>query len=73
MGGKGRGEIEKVTGMVVEVSVINNLGKRYGAFNTWGLAAGEVGVLLVVDGLDVDRGAEAKLVNMYVNFNESDM
>jgi hypothetical protein len=37
------------------------------------MAAGKVEVLLVVSGLDLDRGMEAKLVNMYVNIKEGGM
>ena len=37
------------------------------------MVGGKVEVLLVVSGFDVDRSAEAKLVNMYVNLNEGDM
>ena len=35
--------------------------------------AGKVEVLLVVNGLDVDKIAEAQLVKMYVNIMEGDM
>jgi len=46
------------------------LGKRYGTFSGWGIAAGKVEVLLVVGGFDVDGGAEVRLVN---NIQKSDM
>jgi hypothetical protein len=32
--------------------------KRYGVFGGWGKAAGEVELLLVVNGLDINRSAE---------------
>ena len=47
--------------------------KRNGLFNEWGMAAGKVEVLLVVGRFDVDRGAEARLVNKDVNIQEDDM
>ena len=60
MGGKSRGEIRGETGrvsqMVTDGPTTYSLGKRYGV--------GKVEVLLVVGGLDVDRGVEAKLVNI---------
>ena len=37
---------------------VGSLGKRYGVFDGWGLAAGKVNVLLEDSGLDVDRSAE---------------
>ena len=71
MGGKGRGEIGgeagDITGLVADVPTMDGLGKRYGMFSGWGMTAGRVEVLLVVSGFDVDRGAEAKLVNKDVN------
>ena len=74
MGGKGRGEIGgeagEVTGVVAEASTTDGLGKRYGTFSGWGIAAGKVEVLLVVGGFDVDGGAEVRLVN---NIQKSDM
>ena len=36
-GSKGRGEVGKVTGMVVDVSTMDILGKGYGAFGGWQL------------------------------------
>ena len=62
-GGKGRseigGEAGEVTGVVADAPTTDGLGKRYGTFSEWGMAAGKVVVLLVVSGFDVDRGAEA--------------
>ena len=49
------------------------LGKRYGTFSGWGMAAGKVEVLLVVGGFDVDGGAKGRLVNNDVNIKEGDM
>ena len=44
---------------------MNNLRKRYGVFGEeGGVAAEEVEILLVVDGCNVDRGAETKHVNI---------
>ena len=62
--GKSRGEIGgeagEVTGVVANPPTTDGLGKRYGTFSGWGMAAGKVvEVLLVVRGFDVDRGAEA--------------
>ena len=37
------------------------------------MAAGKVEVLLVVNGFEVDRGAEVRLVNKDVNIKEGDM
>jgi hypothetical protein len=37
------------------------------------VAAGEVEALVLVNGLVVDRGAEGKLVTMYVKIKEGDM
>ena len=37
------------------------------------MAAGKVEVLVVVGGFDVDRGAEARLINKDVNIKEGDM
>ena len=51
--------------MVRNAAITDGLGKRYGAFGGWGMAAGKVEVsgkvevLLVVTRFDVDRGAEA--------------
>ena len=57
MGGKGRGETggetEEVTGVVANAPT-DGLGKRYGTFNGWGIAAGKLEVLLVVDGFDAE-------------------
>ena len=65
--GKGRGEIGgeagEVTGVVADAPTTDCLGKRHGTFSGWGMAAGKVEVLLVVDGFDVDGGAEVRLVN----------
>ena len=51
-GGKGRGEIGgkagEVTGVVANASTSDGLGKRYGTFSGWGVAAGKVELLLVV-------------------------
>ena len=59
--------------MVANVPTTDSLSKRYGAFSGWGMAAGKVKVLLVVSVFDVDRGAEARLVNKDVNIQEGDM
>ena len=40
------------------------------AFGEWEMEAGKMEVLLVVSRIDVDRSAEAQLVNMYVNIKE---
>ena len=76
-GGKGRGEIGgeagEVTGVVADAPTTDGLGKRYGTFSGWGMAAGKVEVLLVVGEFDVDGGAEARLVNKNVNIQEGDM
>jgi len=76
-GGKGRGEIGgeagEVTGVVADAPTTDGLGKRYGTFSGWGMAAGKVEVLLVVGGFDVDGGAEVRLVNKDVNIQEGDM
>ena len=70
-GGKGRGEIGgeagEVTGVVADAPTMDGLGKRYGTFSEWGMGAGKVEVLLVVDEFDVDVGAEVRLVNKDVN------
>ena len=58
MGGKGRGEVGGVTGVVANVPTMDGLGKKYGTFSGWGMAAGKVEVLLVVGGFDVDGCAE---------------
>ena len=53
-GGKGRSEFRdeagKVTEMIADVPNADSLGKRYGTFGGWGMAAGKVEVLLVVSG-----------------------
>ena len=47
-GGKGRGEIlgeaGEVTGVVADAPTTDGLGKRYGMFSGWGMAAGKVEV-----------------------------
>ena len=44
-GGKGRvefgGEAGKVTGVVADAPTTDGLGKRYGTFSGWGMAAGK--------------------------------
>ena len=45
-GGKGRGEVGGEAGEVTGV-VADGLGKRYGTFSGWGMAAGKVEVLLL--------------------------
>jgi hypothetical protein len=40
-----------------DVPITDNLGKRYGAFGRWRIAAEKMEVLLVVNGLDMDRSA----------------
>ena len=76
-GGKGRGEIGgeagEVTGAVADMSTTDGLGKRYGTFSGWGMAAGKVEVLLVVGGFEVDGDAEVRLVNKDVNIQKGDM
>ena len=52
--GKIRGEAGEVTGVVADAPTTDGLGKRYGMFSGWGMAAGKVEVLLVVGGFDVD-------------------
>ena len=59
MGGKGRGEVGKVNGIVAVVPTTNSLGKWYGTVGGWGMAAGKVEVLLVASEFDVGRSAEA--------------
>ena len=46
-GGKGRGEIGGEAGLVADAPTTDGLGKRYGTFSGWGMAAGKVEVLLV--------------------------
>ena len=69
--GKGRGEIRSEIGNVIRMAADadteDSLGKRYGTFGKWGMAVGEVEVLLVVG------GAEAELINKYVNIKENNM
>ena len=57
--------------MVANAPTTDGLGKRYGTFSGWGMAARKVEV--VIHRLDVDRGAEARLVNKYVSIQEGDM
>ena len=61
-GGKSRGEIGgeagEVIGMAADAPTTDSLGKRYGTFSGWGMAARKVEVLLVVSGSDVHRGLE---------------
>jgi len=59
--------------VVAEVSTMDSLGKRYGPFDRIGVANGEVEVLLVVGGYDVDWGMETEHVNMYADINKSKM
>ena len=59
--------------MFGDAPTMDSLGKKYGTFDGWGMSAGEVEVLLVVSGLDVDRSAKALLDNMYVSNNKGDM
>ena len=44
--GKGRGEIGceagEITGVVADAPTTDGLGKRYGTFNGWGMAAGKL-------------------------------
>ena len=44
--------------MVADLSILDSLGKGYGAFGGCGMAAGKVEILLVVSGHDVDTSAE---------------
>ena len=46
--------------MAADDPTTDGLGKRYGMFSGWGMAAGKVEVLLVVGGFDVDGGAEVR-------------
>ena len=48
---------------VIGVVASSGKGVRYGAFGGGGMTAMVVGVLLVVGGLDVDRGAELTMFN----------
>ena len=77
MGGKievrFRGEAGEVTGVVANAPNMDGLRKRYRTFSGCGIASGNVEVLLVVGGFDVDGGAEARLVNKDVNIKEGDM
>ena len=45
--------------MVSDAPTMDGLGKRYGTFSEWGMAAGKVEVLLLVSGFDVDRSVQA--------------
>ena len=63
------GEAEEVTGVVANVPTTDGLGKRYGTFSGWGMAAGKVEVLLVVGGFDVDRGSKQQ-TRIFVNILE---
>ena len=58
-GGKAKSQAGEVTRVVENVPAMDGLGKRYGAFGGWGMAAGKVQVLLVVLRFDVDRGVGA--------------
>ena len=64
-GGKGRGEIGgeagEVTGVAENAPTTDGLGKRYGMFSGWGMAAGKVEVLLVIGGFDVDEVRKSDL------------
>ena len=44
-GGKGKGEIGGEAGEVANAFTMDGLGKRYGMFSGWGMAAGKVEVL----------------------------
>ena len=57
-GGEIRGEAGEVTGVVANAPTTNGLGKRYGAFSGWGMAARKVEILLVVSRFHVGRGVE---------------
>ena len=59
--------------MVKNAPTMDGLGKGYGMFSGWEMAAGKVKVLLVVGGFDMDGSAEARLVNKDVNIQEGDM
>jgi hypothetical protein len=48
-------QIGNITAVVIDMPTMDSLGKRFGAFGGWGMAAGKV----VISGLDVDRSAEA--------------
>ena len=52
-----KSEVGKITGIVVDAPSMDILGKRHGAFG--GMAVGKMEVLLVLNGLDVDRIVEA--------------
>ena len=45
--------------MVADAPIRDSLGERYGTFAGWVMAAGKVEVLLVFNGLDVERSVEA--------------
>ena len=60
-------KLERSLGRLQIAPITDGLGKRYGTFSGWGMAAGKVEVLLVVGGFDVDGGAEVRLVNKDVN------
>ena len=51
-GGKGRGEIGgeagEVTGVVADAPTMDGLGKRYGTFSGWGMAAGKMEVIYLL-------------------------
>ena len=76
-GGKGKGEIRgeagEVSGVVENGPSTDGLRKKYRAFGGRRMAAEKVEVLLVVHRFDVDRSAEASLVNKHVNMKEGDM
>ena len=59
--------------MIADAPTTDGLGKRYGTFSGWGMAAGKMEVLLVVGGFDVDGCAGVRLVNNDVNIQEGDM
>ena len=48
-------DTREVTGVVADAPTMDGLGKRYGTFSGWGMAAGKVEVLLVVGGFDVRK------------------
>jgi hypothetical protein len=50
---------------------MDSLGKWYRAFGGWGMAAGEVAVLLV-SGFDINWNADTELVNMYADTKKGD-
>ena len=51
--------------MFADASAMDRVGERYGAFGGWGIAAEKFEVLLVFNGLDVDRSLACQHLCQY--------